>query len=80
MVSVMMIESAPPKQMREMAKVRKRIISDTNVEKENPRIWNSGGKSRSWMKKRAAMAGMIMFASISAIERNAAAAILKRRL
>ncbi len=80
MVSVMMMDRAPPKQMSEMASVRNSTISVTNVENVSPRTWNSGGRSSSWMKKRAAMAGMIMFASISASERSPAAATRKRRL
>ena len=79
-VSVITSASVPPKQMSEIASVRKRIMRDTYVESSRPRTWYVCGRSSIWMKKRAAMAGMIMLASISASERSPAATMRKRRL
>ena len=47
MLSVTIRASVPPKQMREMASVRKRIIRTTKVEKVRPNNWKVGGTTYS---------------------------------
>ena len=80
MVSVMTSARVPPRQIRRIARVRKRIIRNSKVGMVSPRTVNSWGRFSIWMKNLAAIAGMIMFASISAKDRRDAPKTLILRL
>ena len=72
-VPVMTMARVPPKQSSEMAIVRNRIIRKSYIGTfTSPKRLKCVGRFSICMKNRAATAGMIMFASISASERSAA--------
>ena len=73
-------QSVPPRQMSVMAMIRNKTMRMSNVGMGIPSTEMVAGRSSIWMKKRAATAGMIMFASISAIERSPDAKIRNLRL
>ena len=61
----MMIATEPPMQIMEIAATSTTNMMVLKVLQVMPRKTNSFGRSRKYMKKRAASAGMIMFARIS---------------
>ena len=79
-VSVTMMESIPEKQIRLTARIKVMVTIIMKVGMVRPRTDTVCGKSMYMMKKRAARAGMMMFAIISAMERTKQAKIRNFRL